>query len=117
MTIKRPSINARMDDYDPSDPAFWVLDTVAEVDYGFARFANLPYPVKVVWRNQMRWTVVVARCDAYPLLWVVPWVRFRLRESSVLTEAWLCYLLQVWFDVPINTGERPSLKAMLGRLG
>jgi hypothetical protein len=79
-------------------------------------FLSQPFRYVPVWEIYSTDNLYCVRSDDYPLLWVLYWFGFRLRESFRLLDAYGYYLFAVWFDLDkYPNGSRRSLTQMLWR--
>jgi hypothetical protein len=116
LKIKRPSLYQNWDEYNPLSPEFWDLDTVAEISANYLPASKLPHKTVIVKKHYGIATAIVARCDAYPLLWLWPWFWLRVADSWGLLHGFLVYLYCTWTGSYIDRGEIPSFKSAMKNL-
>lgn len=71
------------DEYLRGNPLFW----------------SQPFRYVPVWEDYARDYLYCVRSDDYPLLWMLYWIGFRVRESLRLLDAYGYYFFAIWCDL------------------
>lgn len=100
----------------PGNSLFVMRSVVDEYLQRNPSFLSQPFRYVPVWEDYARDYLYCVRSDDYPLLWVLYWFGFRVRESLRLLDAYGYYFFAIWCDLDkYPNGTKRSLTQMIWR--
>lgn len=83
---------------------FWLEDQLSYVD---DRFFDEPFSYRAIGFEHGRFLWVAVRTDAYPLIWLWAWFKWRWDKTMEMLPALAVYVLEIWGLAYCGNGSRP----------